>query len=52
MVPLLNGDEGVVDELTKCVGTVGGGDGAPERGNANIEIVDVDMVNGAVGQES
>ena len=52
VVPLLNGDEGVVDELTERVGAVGRGDGAPERGNANIDIVDVDVVNSAVGQES
>lgn len=52
VVPLVDGDGGAVDELVEVFGAVGGGDGAPERGDSGVDVVDVDVVDGAVGQES
>ena len=52
VVPLVDGDGCVVDELVEGVGAVGGGDGTPERGDSGVDVVDVDVVDGAVGQEA
>ena len=52
VVPLVDGDGGVANELVEGVGAVGGSDGAPERGDSGVDVVDVDVVDGAVGQEA
>lgn len=52
VVPLVDGDGGGVDELVEGFGAVGGGDGAPERGDSGVDVVDMDVVDGAVGQEA
>ena len=52
VVPLVDGDGGGVDELVEGFGTVRGGDSAPERCDSGVDIVDVDMVDGAIGQEA
>ena len=52
VVPLVDGDGGVADELVEGFGAVRGGDGAPERGDSGVDVVDVDVVDGTVGQES
>jgi hypothetical protein len=52
VVPLVDGDGGIVDEPTEGLSTIGGGDDAPERSDASVDVVDVDMVDGTVGQEA
>ena len=52
VVPLVDGNGGVVDELAEGFGTAGGGDCAPERGNASVDVVNVDMIDGTIGQKA
>lgn len=52
VVPLLDSDGGVLDEVAEGLSALGAGDGAPQSRDTWIDVVEVDVLDNAVGQQA